>query len=219
MWNKKPTRCYIVLYLFLLYKLLNMFRATLCPSSGADDLVVFLPRVVQCRGCVGCQIRLAGCVSTGKYVAGSTLLRTPKWTHNQPTGSDRLHSHRTTQHAAKIPLSRQLLKMGTRWPETCWATYKEQLIRRNKYNTKWHLVGFLFCIELRCTVNHTSNSFYLRYRVTFLLTLFLPKRNKDLRRRTLTYLDHTHFLHTHTHTNPVDVPWTSDQPDAEASTW
>jgi len=27
---------------FLLYKLLNMFRATMCPSSGADDwLVVF----------------------------------------------------------------------------------------------------------------------------------------------------------------------------------
>jgi len=24
-----------------LYKLLNMFRATLCPSSGAEDLVVF----------------------------------------------------------------------------------------------------------------------------------------------------------------------------------
>ena len=46
MWNKKPTRCHLVLYLFLLYKLLNMFRATLCPSLGADDLVVFLPRVV-----------------------------------------------------------------------------------------------------------------------------------------------------------------------------
>ena len=46
MWNKKPTRCHLVLYLFLLYKLLNMFWATLCPSSGADDLVVFLPRVV-----------------------------------------------------------------------------------------------------------------------------------------------------------------------------
>ena len=39
--NKKPTRCHLVLYLFILYKLLNMFRATLCPSSGADDLVVF----------------------------------------------------------------------------------------------------------------------------------------------------------------------------------
>jgi len=45
-WNKKPTRCHLVLYLFLLYKLLNVFRATLCPSSGADDLVVFLPRVM-----------------------------------------------------------------------------------------------------------------------------------------------------------------------------
>jgi len=40
-WNKKPTRCHLVLYLFLLYKLLNMFRATLCTSSGAEDLVVF----------------------------------------------------------------------------------------------------------------------------------------------------------------------------------
>ena len=36
MWNKKPTRCHLVLYLVLLYKLLNMFRAILCPSSGAD---------------------------------------------------------------------------------------------------------------------------------------------------------------------------------------
>ena len=48
-----------------------MFRATLCPSSGADDLVAFLPRVVYCRGCVGGQIRLAGCVSIGEYVARS----------------------------------------------------------------------------------------------------------------------------------------------------
>ena len=39
MWNKKPTKCHLVLYLFLLYKLLNMFQATLCPSSGAE--VVF----------------------------------------------------------------------------------------------------------------------------------------------------------------------------------
>ena len=83
------------------------------------------------------------------------MLCTSQWTHKQPTGSDCLHSHGTTPHVKKIPLSRQLLKMGTWWHETCWATYK----RRNKYNTKWHLVGFLFHIELRCTVNHTSNSF------------------------------------------------------------
>jgi len=41
MWIKRPTRCHLVIYLFLRYNLLNMFRATLCPSSGADDLVVF----------------------------------------------------------------------------------------------------------------------------------------------------------------------------------
>ena len=76
MWNKKPTRCHLVLYLFPLYKLLNMFRATFCPSSGADDLVVFFSRVVQGRGCVGSQILLAGCVSTGKYVAAYFLMDT-----------------------------------------------------------------------------------------------------------------------------------------------
>ena len=46
------------------------------------------------------------------------VLRTPQWKHNQPTGSDCLHSHGTTPHAAKLPLSRQLLRMGTRQPET-----------------------------------------------------------------------------------------------------
>jgi len=30
---------------FLLNKLLNMFRVTMCPSSGADDWLVFSPRV------------------------------------------------------------------------------------------------------------------------------------------------------------------------------
>ena len=32
----------LVLCLFLLYRLLNMFRDTLCPSSGADDVEVFI---------------------------------------------------------------------------------------------------------------------------------------------------------------------------------
>ena len=59
--------CY---HLFLLYKLLNMFRATMCSSSGADDCVVLSPRV----GIVpwlqeGCQNRLAGSVSIEEFVA------------------------------------------------------------------------------------------------------------------------------------------------------
>jgi len=68
MWNKKPTRCHLVLYLFLLHKLLNMFRATLCPSSGADDLVV-----VFC--CVWCGAVAVKAVRSGWLVVcplGST---------------------------------------------------------------------------------------------------------------------------------------------------
>ena len=58
--------------LFLLYKLLNMFRATMCPSSGVDNCVVLSPRV----GVVpwlqeGCQNRLAGSVSIEEFVACS----------------------------------------------------------------------------------------------------------------------------------------------------
>ena len=34
-------------------------------------------------------------------------------------GNNTTHCYSTTPHVKKIPLSRQLLKMGTRWPETC----------------------------------------------------------------------------------------------------
>jgi len=68
------TLCYP---LFLSYKLLNMFQATMCPSSGANDCVVLSPRV----GIVpwlqeGCQDRLAGSVSIGKFVATNSSMET-----------------------------------------------------------------------------------------------------------------------------------------------
>jgi len=44
--DNKPTRCHFcVMLYFIHYKLLNMFRTTMCPSSGADDWLVFSPRV------------------------------------------------------------------------------------------------------------------------------------------------------------------------------
>ena len=81
-----------------------MFRATVCPSSGADDCVMLSPRV----GIVpwlqeGCQDRLAGSVSIGEFLA---TLRTPEATAQY-------------QHVAITLRSRQLLKMGTWLPETC----------------------------------------------------------------------------------------------------
>jgi len=55
------TLCYP---LFLFYKLLNMFRATMCPSSGADDCVVLSLRVCIVPSLQqGCQNRLAVSVS------------------------------------------------------------------------------------------------------------------------------------------------------------
>jgi len=134
--------CYL---LFLLYKLLNMFRATMCTSSVADDCEVLSPRVgIVPRLQEGCQNRLAGSMSIEEFVAqlallargwdgcrpileltGPVVLRTPQWTHYLPTGSDSLPAATAQyQHEAITLRSRQLLKMGTWLPETCWATCK-----------------------------------------------------------------------------------------------
>jgi len=64
-----------------------MFRVTLCPSSGADDLVVFFT-------CGAVQWLCRQSDSVGWYAT----LRTSQWTHNQPTESDWLHSHGTAPH-------------------------------------------------------------------------------------------------------------------------
>jgi len=93
-----------------------MFRATMCPSSGADDHVVLSP----CIGVVpwlqeGCQNRLAGSVSIEEF-----MLLTPQWTHYLLTGSDSLPAATAQyQHVAITLRSCQLLKMGTWLPETC----------------------------------------------------------------------------------------------------
>ena len=79
----------LVLCLFLLYRLLNMFRATLCPSSGADDLEVFI-RCVAERGCVGSQIRLVACLSIGKHVTQVNGIRHQKCFPMDRQATDRI---------------------------------------------------------------------------------------------------------------------------------
>ena len=132
-----------------------MFRATMCPSSGADDCIVLSPPV----GIVpwlqeGCLNRLAGSVSIEEFVA-QVMLWTSQWTHYLLTGSDSLPAATEQyQHVAITLRSRQLLKMGTWLPETCWATCKGEI----KYNTKVTSSWFLIHTEIRCTANHTSDS-------------------------------------------------------------
>jgi hypothetical protein len=109
-WIRNQLDVIYVLSLFLLYKLLNMFRATMCPSSGAGDCVVLTPRV----GIVpwlqeGCQNRLAGSVSVEEFV----VLRTPQRTHYLLTGSDSLlEAAAQYQHVAITLRSRHLLEDG-----------------------------------------------------------------------------------------------------------
>jgi len=48
--EEKPTRCHRMIY--CTYNMLNMFRALLCPSSGARDyMCVITAYGVQCLGC------------------------------------------------------------------------------------------------------------------------------------------------------------------------
>ena len=120
--------------LYLLYKLLNMFRATMSPSSGGDDCVVLSSRV----GVVswlqeGCQNRLAGSVSFEEFVAE----RTPQWTHHLLTGSDSLPAATAQHQHVAMTLRSQLLKMGTWLPETCTATCKEEIKDSTKVTSSW----------------------------------------------------------------------------------
>ena len=123
--------------LFLLYKLLNMFRATMCQSSGADDCGVLSPRVdIVLWLQEGCQNWLAGSVSIEEF-----MLRNPQWTHYLLTSSDSLPAATAQyQHVAITLRSRQLLKMGTWLPETCWATCKGEIKDNTKVTSSWFLI-------------------------------------------------------------------------------
>ena len=48
---RKTNQMSLLYSLFLFHQLLKMFRATMCPSSGADDCVMLQPCVGMCRGC------------------------------------------------------------------------------------------------------------------------------------------------------------------------
>ena len=99
-----------------------MFRATMCPSSGADDCVVLSPRV--------------GVV---------------QWTHYLLTGSDSLPADTEQhQHVAITLRCRQLLKMSTWLPETCWATCKGEIKDNTKVTSSWFLTHTEYYVTWLC---------------------------------------------------------------------
>jgi len=126
------------------YQLLNMFRATMCPSSGADDLVIFslpcgvvpyqwavlFPYMYSISGLICCLFLLGGLCGLVGY-CWWFLLQPNHTTHLIKTDNISTRKYYTYveitlsivtalhQTGEKIPLSRQLLKMGTWWHETC----------------------------------------------------------------------------------------------------
>ena len=100
---------------------LNMFRASLCPSSGERDSVLL--HMVFCTGCAGC-----GCVELGRKLCAlcegyCSTIESNSNLHTVHTAYDpALHNHSQqnqciTPYAAAhglVPLT-----MGIMMPETC----------------------------------------------------------------------------------------------------
>ena len=138
------------------YCLLNIFRAPLCPSSGAQEYYTVVAacgiwcccfHVVVLMWSWGLCFRFAGCCST-KYHRQQSLYNTLELQHPaNRTHNPQLHTRTTTckpkrqvPQAATICINLELLMMGIMVPETCWADNKFC----NKKTNLLHLVGLLF---------------------------------------------------------------------------
>ena len=95
---------------------LNMFRASLCPSSGEQECA--LPHMVFCTGNDGC-----GCVELGRVPA--------------PHSHSHYYQCRTPYAAVHTPV---LLMMGIMMPETCWD--KSLIINIRLVASSWFLSLF-----------------------------------------------------------------------------
>ena len=120
--NKMPTRCNRGFYCRS-YCLLNMFQATLCPSSGAQEYYT----VVAACGISCCGFQVAGLVWSWWLCvrfAGCSILQTGHITLSS-TPDQQLENHSTKYHR-QPPLCNtlELLMMGIVVPETCWASNK-----------------------------------------------------------------------------------------------
>jgi len=112
--NKMPTRCNRGFYCRS-YCFLNMFRAPLCPSSGAQEYYTVVAACGIWCCCCGLCVRFAGCCS---------ILQTGHITHSS-TPEQQLENYSTKYHRQQpVYNTLELLMMGIVMPETCWASNK-----------------------------------------------------------------------------------------------
>jgi len=116
-----PTRCNRWFLYCRSYCLLNMFRAPLCPSSGAQEyytggccmwyLVLWFPSFRS-----GVEL----------WVVCPVCRMLANRTHNYSSKPDRQLENQSTKYHRQQPLynTRELLIMDIMVPETCWASNK-----------------------------------------------------------------------------------------------
>ena len=123
---------------------LNMFRASLCLSSGEQDCVLL--HVLFCTGCAGC-----GCVQLGrKLCALCDSVRLTQCTQlttklHKTTANHSLHTQCRTPHAVGHGLI--LLMMVIMMPETCW---------NKKLDNKLRISCILWVLSLHLIFKHSS---------------------------------------------------------------
>ena len=109
---------------------LNLFRASLCPSSGEQDGV--LPHMVFCTGCAGC-----GCVELGRK---QNLLFDSKF-HTVHTACDPAPYNDSQRSQCRTPYAEVhglvLLIMGIMMPETWWD--RSFIINNRLFASCWFL--------------------------------------------------------------------------------
>jgi hypothetical protein len=123
--NKRPNRCNRLVFYCKTYCLLNMFRAPLCPSSGALELYRWLLPVV-----LGSWVYRSFAWCAVGRVSGLWDTAVEQYPANQ-THDPQLHTRPKTckpknqvPQAAAICITLELLMMGIMTPETCWANNK-----------------------------------------------------------------------------------------------
>ena len=121
--NKMPTSCNRSFY-WRSYCLLNMFRAPLCPSSGAQEYYT----VVAACGISCCGFQVAGLVRSWglrvRFAGCCSILQTGHVTLS--SSPDQQLENYSMKYHRQQPLynTLEILTMGIVVPETCWASSK-----------------------------------------------------------------------------------------------
>ena len=130
--ERKPTRCNNIDDLLSMvdvdyWHCLNMFRASVCPSSGERPRVtacgVYFLVVLDVAGC-GTVVLRWGC----DHCEGCCSTQPSQWSHPQrsTTVPQTATSSTTRKYTPHAVTSVFLLKMGIKMPETCWDSVNNQ---------------------------------------------------------------------------------------------